>query len=620
MNNKTLGMATYSPEDNKLRFYPDARLSTEDYARAKDAGFKWAPAQKLFVAPMWTPSREDLLIEWCGEIGDEDKSLVERSEERAERFEDYSDKRKADADNARAAVESICEHIPLGQPILVGHHSERRARKDAERIENGMRKAVKMWETSQYWQQRAKSAISHAKYKERPDVRARRIKTLEAEKRKQERNKAEAERALKFWRGGFILTNKETGEKKPFEITEANRERICKFLGGADYEVGRFNVVQKPGGASWEGWSPWDVLRPDGERYAACPSCTVEQCREAAERAFPPLVEHYNRWIAHYENRLAYEQAMLQADGGTATDKTGPEKGGAVKCWASVRGCWSYIQKVNKVSVTVLDNWGNGGGNFTRTIPFDKCFAIMTAAQVEEARRAGRLVETSCKTGFGLCGDDTAKKATETPDQRHDRQHTEAVAGKQETTDKADFDAMKQSLKAGVQVVGAPQLFPTPPAIAADMVEAAQIESGHRILEPSAGTGNLLRALADGIEDDNLASVVAVELNLRLAESLRAGFPNTDVRSGDFLQQNGELGTFDRIVMNPPFENGADIKHILHARHMLNPGGKLVALCANGPRQQEQLLPLADQWTDLPQGSFSEQGTNVNVAMLVING
>jgi len=38
--------------------------------------------------------------------------------------------------------------------------------------------------------------------------------------------------------------------------------------------------------------------------------------------------------------------------------------------------------------------------------------------------------------------------------------------------------------------------------------------------------------------------------------------------------------------MNPPFENGADIKHIQHAMKMLKPGGRLVAICANGPRQQ----------------------------------
>src|SRR6202790_2811076 len=182
--------ATYSPEDNKLRLYPLSRLPKELYERVRAAGFIWAPKQGLFVAPAWTPAREDLLIELCGEIGDEDTTLVDRAEERAERFEDYSEKREADAHRARDAVDAIAENIPLGQPILVGHHSERHARKDAERIENSMRRAVKMWETSQYWLDRAQGALSHAKYKEKPAVRARRIKTIEADKRKRERTKS----------------------------------------------------------------------------------------------------------------------------------------------------------------------------------------------------------------------------------------------------------------------------------------------------------------------------------------------------------------------------------------------------------------------------------------------
>lgn len=93
---------------------------------------------------------------------------------------------------------------------------------------------------------------------------------------------------------------------------------------------------------------------------------------------------------------------MLADAGGTVADKTGPEKGGGCRCWASPRNGWSYIQKVNKVSVRVLDNWGNGGGNFTRTIPFDKLLGVMTAAQVEEKRNAGLLIESQDKIGFFL--------------------------------------------------------------------------------------------------------------------------------------------------------------------------------------------------------------------------
>ena len=56
--------------------------------------------------------------------------------------------------------------------------------------------------------------------------------------------------------------------------------------------------------------------------------------------------------------------------------------------------------------------------------------------------------------------------------------------------------------------------------------------------------------------------------------------------------------------MNPPFERGSDIRHIEHALTFLKPGGRLVAICANGPRQRERLQPMASEWIDLPAGSF----------------
>jgi hypothetical protein len=81
--------------------------------------------------------------------------------------------------------------------------------------------------------------------------------------------------------------------------------------------------------------------------------------------------------------------------------------------------------------------------------------------------------------------------------------------------------------------------------------------------------------------------------------------------------------------MNPPFERGADIEHILHAMKFLAPagwdpglmgdkGGLLVAICANGPRQQAELKPLATTWEELPEGTFAAQGTNVRTVMLTI--
>ncbi len=67
------------------------------------------------------------------EIEDEDSTLAERQEARAERrFTGYSGKRASESAQALDEVERLAM-IPPGQPILVGHHSERRARRDAQR-------------------------------------------------------------------------------------------------------------------------------------------------------------------------------------------------------------------------------------------------------------------------------------------------------------------------------------------------------------------------------------------------------------------------------------------------------------------------------------------------------
>lgn len=143
--------ATYSPDDNKLRLYASLRLDEETYSLINKAGFRWAPKQELFVAPAWTPGREDVLLSLAGDIEDEDSTLFDRQEQRAGRFSDYSDRRAVESEQALAHVDSLASAVPLGQPILVGHHSERRARRHAQKIENGMKRAVMLFERAEYW-------------------------------------------------------------------------------------------------------------------------------------------------------------------------------------------------------------------------------------------------------------------------------------------------------------------------------------------------------------------------------------------------------------------------------------------------------------------------------------
>ncbi|WP_247455406.1 class I SAM-dependent methyltransferase [Bradyrhizobium sp. 174] len=187
-----------------------------------------------------------------------------------------------------------------------------------------------------------------------------------------------------------------------------------------------------------------------------------------------------------------------------------------------------------------------------------------------------------------------------------------------ESSPTADFEAMRAMLKGGgVQVVVAPQLFPTSPELAAEVAELADIRPGHRILEPSAGTGALIEAAR--VHGAGSLDIVAIEINYQVAQALGRSQQGVTIINGDFMDMAGAVDKFDRIIMNPPFERGADIQHIEHARKFLKPGGRLVAICANGPRQRARLEPIATEWRDLPPGSFKHAGTMVNTALVVID-
>ena len=71
-------------------------------------------------------------------------SYEAKQEARRERLEAAADKADARAAGAysRADLREEASGIPLGQPILVGHHSEGRHRRAIERAENAMRRSV----------------------------------------------------------------------------------------------------------------------------------------------------------------------------------------------------------------------------------------------------------------------------------------------------------------------------------------------------------------------------------------------------------------------------------------------------------------------------------------------
>jgi hypothetical protein len=83
---------------------------------------------------------------------------------------------------------------------------------------------------------------------------------------------------------------------------------------------------------------------------------------------------------------------------------------------------------------------------------------------------------------------------------------------------------------------------------------------------------------------------------------------------------------FNCIYMNPPFELGQDIDHVMKAYTLLADVSCLVAIMCEGPFYREDKKAIAfREWLDkvggsekLPEGSFKESGTMVSTRLVVI--
>lgn len=174
-----------------------------------------------------------------------------------------------------------------------------------------------------------------------------------------------------------------------------------------------------------------------------------------------------------------------------------------------------------------------------------------------------------------------------------------------------------------------PGYFPTPKALAEQLVERAGLRGTEKVLEPSAGKGNIAEAIRARYPDIRLYCL-EYQQQLRTLLQLK-GFQV--FAEHDFLAHPAHE-EWDAILMNPPFErwqgHWQDIQHVQHAYAHLRPGGRLVAIMSAGPfHRQDQESSAFRVWLQdvggfsraLPDGSFdrSERPTGVATYLVEIN-
>jgi len=118
------------------------------------------------------------------------KDYAERQKARKERYEELAKKHQAAYEQrSKAAADSVSE-IPFGQPILVGHHSERHHRAALKRHDTNIRKAIEEKETVAYYAERAAGVGKAGVSSDDPEAVTKLLSKLDDAQHKQEQYKA----------------------------------------------------------------------------------------------------------------------------------------------------------------------------------------------------------------------------------------------------------------------------------------------------------------------------------------------------------------------------------------------------------------------------------------------
>lgn len=170
--------------------------------------------------------------------------------------------------------------------------------------------------------------------------------------------------------------------------------------------------------------------------------------------------------------------------------------------------------------------------------------------------------------------------------------------------------------------------YPSPDPVVKTLLANIYLTPESRVLEPSAGTGAIVKALLRGG-----ARVDAIEVQPdRVAELERIESPRLNVLAANFLQVPANP-IYTHVVMNPPFYRTHWMNHVTHAFDFLAPGGTLVAVLPISAELSESKKHKAfrkwasershawdgsPEFRDLPAESFLSSGTRINTIVLTV--
>lgn len=170
------------------------------------------------------------------------------------------------------------------------------------------------------------------------------------------------------------------------------------------------------------------------------------------------------------------------------------------------------------------------------------------------------------------------------------------------------------------------QFYPTPAPAADFLVAHAEPRQPYnkrnepfKILEPSCGDGAILDALRRYENNfDGRVRIEAMGIEVHSERAATGKRKGHNVLCSNFLRVEPNP-IYDMVLMNPPFYGKHYQQHVEHAMKFLRPGGELYAILPITAVTDHGYVKAKkyawDKWRDLPVGSFSESGTNINTGI-----
>lgn len=166
------------------------------------------------------------------------------------------------------------------------------------------------------------------------------------------------------------------------------------------------------------------------------------------------------------------------------------------------------------------------------------------------------------------------------------------------------------------------QFFETPAEVADWLVMlAGGIHENDTVLEPSAGRGALIKAIHRACPSVTVECYELMPENREFLYSL----DNVIILDEDFTKDS--VGSYTKIIANPPFSGNQDIEHVRIMYKLLEKGGTLAAITSSHWKIASEkkcvdfrnwLEEVHGEVFEIGAGEFKESGTSISTMAVVI--